>query len=203
MNLNDFIVNVFCETDDFMKKFFPKRTLRSRGPTPQVADSEVLTMEIVGEILGFDTDKDIFEFFKNFYSHYFPKLRCRVSFIRQAANLWAVKRRLFEHISQYFNDVVTVLDSFPIPVCRFARARFCKLFKGIAAYGKELGRQTFYGFRLHVKINSIGMIQTFGLAAANVHDIRMLPELTEGDTGMLLADTAYLSEPLRKQLLER
>jgi hypothetical protein len=190
MNLNDFIVNVFCETDDFMKKFFPKRTLRTRGPLPQMADSEVLTMEIVGEILGFDTDKDIFGFFKSFYSHYFPNLTSRVSFVRHAAN-------------PGFKDVIAVIDSFPIPVCRFARARFSKLFKGIAAYGKELGNQTFYGFRLHVKINSLGMIQTFDLAPANMHDIRMLPELTQGDSGMLLADRAYLSEPLRQELLAK
>jgi hypothetical protein len=203
MNLNDFIVNIFCETDDFMKKFFPERSLRTRGPLPQMADSEVLTIEIVGEILGFDTDKDIFGFFKSFYSHYFPNLTSRVSFVRQAANLWIVKRSLFEHIAARFKDVVAVIDSFPIPVCRFARARFSKLFKGIAAYGKELGNQTFYGFRLHLKINSLGMIQTFDLAPANVHDIRMLPELTEGDSGMLLADRAYLSEPLRQQLFAK
>ena len=203
MNLNDFIVNVFCETDDFMKKFFPERTLRSRGPTPQLSDSEVLTIEIVGEILGFDTDKDIFGFFRTFYGHYFQNLTCRVSFVRHAANLWRVKKRLFEHITQSFKDVVTVIDSFPMPVCRFARAKFSRLFRGTAAYGKELGNQTFYGFRLHVKINSLGMIQAFDLAPANVHDIRMLGELTEGDRGILLADRAYLSQPLREQLLEQ
>lgn len=71
-----------------------------------------------------------------------------------------------------------IIDSFPIPTCRFARARFSRLFRGIAAYGKEIGNQTFYGLRLHTKINSLGMIQTFELAAANVHDIKMLPELT-------------------------
>jgi len=203
MNLNDFIVNVFCETDDFMKKFFPDRTLRTRGPLPQLADSEVLTMEIVGEILGFDTDKNIFGFFRSFYNHYFPKLTSRVSFVRQAANLWVVKKSLFEHIATRFKDVIAVIDSLPIPACRFARARFSKLFRGIAAYGKELGNQTFYGFRLHVKINSLGMIQAFELAPANVHDIRMLPELTEGDSGILLADRAYLSQPLKTQLLTK
>ena len=202
MNLNNFIVNIFCEVDDFMKKYFPTRTLRKRGPLPQLADSEVLTMEIIGEFLGLDTDKKIFEFFKNFYSHYFPKLTNRVTFIRQAANLWQVKQRLFEHITRHFLDTIVVLDSFPVPVCRFARARGCKLFKAIAAYGKELGNQTFYGFRLHVKINSIGMIQAFDLAPANVHDIHMVGELTCGDSGLLLADRAYLSQPLKQQLLE-
>ena len=201
MNLNTFIVNVFCETDDFMKKFFPSRMLRSRGPLPQLADSEVLTIEIVGEILGFDTDKNIFGFFRNFYGHYFPNLTCRVTFARHAANLWAVKQSLFKHIADKFKDVVQVIDSFPIPVCRFARARFSRLFKDVAAYGKEIGNQTFYGFRLHAKINSLGMIQAFELAPANVHDIKMLPELTRDDSGMLLADKAYLSEPLKQQLI--
>jgi len=203
MNLNTFIVNVFCETDDFMKKFFPGRTLRSRGPLPQLADSEVLTMEIVGEILGFDTDKDIFGFFRNFYSHYFPKLTCRVTFARHAAALWLVKQELFKHITDEFKDVVQVIDSFPIPVCRFVRARFSRLFKDVAAYGKETGNQNFYGFRLHAKINSLGMIQRFELAPANVHDIKLLPELAPDDSGMLLGDRAYLSGPLKQQLIEQ
>jgi len=203
MYLNDFIVNIFCEVDDFTKKYFPERTLRQRGPMPQLADSEVLTMEIVGEFLELNTDKKIFEFFKRFYSHYFPKLLCRVSFVRQAASLWAVKRQLFRYIAERFADIIVVLDSFPIPVCRFARAKRSKLFKGIAAYGKELGNQTFYGFKLHVKINSIGMIQSFDMTGANVHDIHMVRELTPTDSGLLLGDRAYLSEPLKTELLEK
>lgn len=203
MNLNTFIVNVFCETDDFMNNYFPARAIRTRGPLPQMSDSEVLTMEIVGEILGFDTDKDIFGFFRDFYVHYFPNLTCRVTFARHAANLWVVKQRLFEHIANKFEDVVHVIDSFPIPACRFARARFSRLFRGTAAYGKEIGNQTFYGFRLHAKINSLGMIRTFELAPANVHDIKMLPELTMHDSGMLLAGRAYLSKPLHRQLFEQ
>ena len=202
MNLDDFIVNIFCETDDFMKKFFPQRSLRTRGPLPQLTDSEVLTIEIVGELLGLDTDKAIFELFKRFYRHYFPKLGCRVTFARQAAKLWAIKQGLFKHIAERFRDTMIVLDSFPMAVCRFARAKGSKLFKGIARYGKELGNQTFYGFKLHVKINSIGMIQSFDLTAANVHDIHMVRELTAGDAGLLLADRAYLSKPLKTELLE-
>lgn len=201
MNLNDFIVNLYCEVDDFMKNFFPARKLRTRGPLPQMADSEILTIEIVGEILGFDTNKDIFGFFKNFYGHYFPNLNCRVTFSRHADKLWMVKHSLFKHLANKFKDVVQVIDSFPIPICRFARANSSRLFKGAANYGKELGNQTFYGFRLHVKINSLGMIQAFEMAPANVHDLRMLDELTKGDSGILLGDRAYLSQPVKEQLL--
>ena len=44
------------------------------------------------------------------------------------------------------------------------------------------------------------MIQTFQIAPANVHDLRMLDELTESDIGILLTDRAYLSQPIKEQL---
>ncbi len=95
-----------------------------------------------------------------------------------------------------------VIDSLPVPVCRFARAKRSKLVRGLAAYGKELGQQTFYGFRLHVKINSLGMIQAFDLAPANIHDLHLVRELTEGDTGLLVGDRAYQSPALQQELAE-
>ena len=88
-------------------------------------------------------------------------------------------------------------------MCRFARARFCKLLRGTAAYCKELGNQTFYDFLLYLKINSPGMIQAFETAPANVHDLRMLDEVAEGDSGIMLADRAYLSQPVKEQLLAK
>lgn len=49
MDLSTFIVAVFCLIDDRLKK---ERRIRRRGPAPKLSDSEVLTMEIVGEFLG-------------------------------------------------------------------------------------------------------------------------------------------------------
>jgi hypothetical protein len=53
MDLSTFIVSVFCLIDDRLKG----RRIRQRGPAPKLSDSEVLTIEIVGEFLGLDTDK--------------------------------------------------------------------------------------------------------------------------------------------------
>ena len=47
----------------------------------------------------------------------------------------------------------------PVPVCRFARATFCRRFRGEARYGKDhADRQTFYGFRLHARLTWPGVI---------------------------------------------
>jgi len=41
----------------------------------------------------------------------------------------------------------------PLPACLFARAYRCRRFKGKAAFGKDtLLMQTFYGFRVHMRV---------------------------------------------------
>ena len=85
MDLNSFIVAVFCLVDDRLRG----ERIRRRGPAPKLSDAEVLTIEIVGEFLGLDTDRAIRRYFRRHYAEWFPAL-CevhRTTFARQAANL--------------------------------------------------------------------------------------------------------------------
>ena len=70
MDLSPFIVSVFCLIDDRTKDL---GRLRERGPAPTLCDSEVLTIEVVGEFLGIDEDPELFAYFRRHYAHYFPK----------------------------------------------------------------------------------------------------------------------------------
>jgi hypothetical protein len=54
MSIDDFIIAVFCLVDDELNKMLKGKKLRSRGERPALEDSEVLTMEIVGEFLQKD-----------------------------------------------------------------------------------------------------------------------------------------------------
>jgi hypothetical protein len=49
--------------------------LRGRGPEPTLSDSEVLTMEIVGEFLGIDDENGLYAYFRRHYAEWFPALR--------------------------------------------------------------------------------------------------------------------------------
>ena len=77
----------------------------------------------VGEFLGIDTDKGLYEHFRRHDGEWFPALLRvhRTTFVRQAANLWAVKAQLRQQLlSQIsFDPAISILDSFPMPVCRF------------------------------------------------------------------------------------
>jgi hypothetical protein len=72
MSLSNFIISAFCVIDDELKKL-NLCALRQRGFKPAFSDNESITLEIVGEFLGIDTDKGIWRYFKTHWSHFFLK----------------------------------------------------------------------------------------------------------------------------------
>jgi hypothetical protein len=159
MDVTTLLIAVYCAIDEWLAG----RRLRQRGPQPILADSEVLTIECVGEFLGIDTDKGIYEHFRRHYRDWFPALGRvhRTTFVRQAANLWAVKAQLRQRVLDHvqFDPAVSILDSFPMPVCRFGRAWRCRRLAELAAFGRDEGaKQTFYGLRAHLRVCWPGVI---------------------------------------------
>lgn len=198
MDLDDFIITVFCLIDEAIVGVLDGQRLRQRGPAPTLCDSEVVTMEIVGEYLGLEQESRLFAYFRRHYAHYFPGLRHvhRTTFVRQAANLWRLKARLWQRLLTAVPHDATfaIVDSFPLPVCQFARAYRCRRFRGEAAFGKDtLVRQTFYGLRVHVRLEWPGIITRFCVAPANVHELAVVPALAEQTTGILVGDRNYWS----------
>jgi len=196
---------MFCLIDDTLSDYLGHKRLRERGPFPRLADSEVLTIEIVGEYLGLSQDKAIFDYFRRHYAHFFPALALvhRTTFARQAANLWKLKEALWLRLVEqtYCDKSLAIVDSFPVHICRFARAPRCKGFRGEAAYGKDHSiKQTFYGFRFHVRVCWPGVITRVIIAPAGLSDIAALEELTAETEGYCLGDRNYWKPELSKQL---
>jgi hypothetical protein len=198
MDLDDFIIAVFCVVDEAIPRALNGQRLRERGPQPVLADSEVITMEVVGEYLGLEQDSALFAYFRRHYAHFFPALRTlhRTTFVRQAANLWRLKERLWQAVVERVphDPTFAIIDSFPLPACQFARAYRCRRFRGEAAFGKDtLVRQTFYGLRVHVRLEWPGVITRFCVAPANVHELAVVPALAEQTAGTLVGDRNYWS----------
>lgn len=217
MNLDDLIIAVFCETDDAMKaclQQLPQARLRARGCAPTLCDSEVLCMEVIGAYLGLEQDQAIYDYFVRHYTHFFPALPLvhRTTFTRQATNLSHFKERLWQH---WLHDTphqrdLGLIDSLPLPVCRFARATFCRRFRYQetqnlrAAYGYDhVARQTFWGFRLHLHVAWPGLITRPTLAPAHQSDVAVAPQMLENQAGIVIGDRNYHSPDLQEQLKEQ
>jgi len=120
----------------------------------------------------------------------------RTTFVRQAANLWRLKEQVWQQLLDRVphDPACAILDSLPLPVCQFARAYRCRRFRGEAAFGKDtLVRQTFYGVRVHVRLEWPGVITRFCVAPANTHELTALPALAEHTGGVLVGDRNYWS----------
>jgi len=200
MNLDTLIINIFCLIDDELKRLHRAAPWRRRGFAPRLSDAEVICIETVGELLGLDTDTGVFRYFRRHFADWFPALRQvhRTTFARQSANLWRVKDRLWQSLlPPTHSRQLARLDSFPAALCRFARAKRCRLFRGFAAYGKDhAAKATIYGFRLHARISETGFITHLAVAPANESDTALLPQLVENTSGYAVADRNYWSPPL-------
>jgi hypothetical protein len=210
MNRDELIIACFCMIDDVLPAGVEGKRLRQHGFAPKLSDSEVITMEIVGTYLGYNQDKALFEYFLLHWNHFFPALLevDRTTFVRQAANLWAVKERMWclirDSLLSYDPSTATI-DSFPWPVCQFARAPRCSRFKGEAGFGKDHTiRQTFYGFRVHARVAWPGVITHLYLAPANLHEGEpAYDDLTADTVGLLLGDRNYWLPDLKASLRQR
>jgi hypothetical protein len=120
----------------------------------------------------------------------------RTTFARQAANLWKVKERLWQEFLALapHGPTFALVDSLPLAACLFARAYRCSRFKGEAAFGKDtLLRQTFYGFRMHMRVRWPGLISRISVAPADAHELSVLSELLESTRGFAVGDRNYWS----------
>lgn len=204
MDRDQCIITVYCLVCDHYQAAVAQRRLRHGGFAPALTDAEVITLELCGEFFGLHQDTAIVAYFRQHYQTWFPHLRDRTVFARQAANLWQVKARIQQRltvVSGQANDPVQVIDTLPFPVCGVTRARRDRCFKPVADYGYcAAKRLTYYGFKLGLRIARSGMIIRYPLLPARPHDVQVLDDLLDGFTGCAPADKGFI-DAFRQQLL--
>ena len=204
MSIEDFIITVYCLVDVELKKITQVKRLRSRGFAPKLSDAEVITMDIVGEFLGKDTDAGIWRYFKNHWQTWFPGLGSRTNYVKQSANLWCMKQAIQNALAKSsgaLSDRLHMADGLPMPVCHFKRARFSSIFKGCAAYGYCASKsETYYGFKGNLAISSEGIITGITVAPANIDERESLWDIVNNISGLLIADKGLIGEDYQQQI---
>ena len=204
----DHITELFCTIDDFCNNFeeslekvlITKQKYRKRQSSLSL--SEAMTIVIMFQQSGF-------RFFKYFYQQmlipfwksYFPKLINYNRFIE-------IMPKCLQALASFFHQIkgkdtgLSIIDSKKLVVCHNLRIKRHRVFKGLAERGKS-STGWFYGFKLHIIINHLGEIIKIKLTSGNVHDIKVLDEITQELKGILLGDKGYLSKAKVKELASR
>jgi hypothetical protein len=207
MDRADFIISVYVMVCEHYQALFSEQALRHRGPVPAFSDEEVITLEICGAYFGYLQDEALYDYFADHWRHFFPALPSRTTFVRQAANLWQVKmlihKRLTE-VSGQSGDSVQVIDTVPLPVCTYTRARRDRCFAGLADYGYcDAKKLHYYGFKLGLRITRTGMIVGYALLPARPHDSQLLDDLVAAFEGIAVGDKGFIDSARQDELPQR
>lgn len=206
-SFEDLILVIFVLVDDLYKKVAPKAVKHRPNINKAIlSDSEVITIALCGEILGIDSEKAWYSFVKKNYRHLFPKMCDRSQFNRTRRNLMQVMNLIFTQIATNFENEVLIVDSFPLEVCKFGRAKFCKSFRdeGATYSFNASKKETFFGYKVHAITTSEGAVKLFEITPANVDDRKGLEDFSAvlPVNSIVIADKGYQSHNLEKNLAD-
>jgi Transposase DDE domain len=194
------LVEIFCEIDDFCKQIEKNNEIKllgnrqDRGRKRSLVASEIMTIVVYYHYSGFKC-------FKHYYQTMIQ------GFIRDAFSATVSYNRFIElkqkliiplwlfiklHSMDKCNGI-SIIDSFALKACHTRRESSHRLFKYIAKKGKtSVG--WFFGFKLHIVINSRGEIINFHLTTGNVsdNDSSVLEALSKNVFGKLIGDKGYI-----------
>ena len=193
----DKLTILFCLLDDFLALLpKPNRALISgRNPAGRPANltsSEVLTL---------GNWKAFYALMDAGFRQEFPKLPCYETLLRQInAHGPLGLLLLIALLGRQEGPGTYALDATAIPVSRHRRQ--AKVVRQWAAWGKDSDRHWFFGFKLHAVCDPRGQLVSLRITPGNLADVTQAEALLSQLRGLVVADAAYISTPLREKLWE-
>ncbi len=193
--------------DELYHQFAPYEVIHRRHVLyAKLSDPEIITISLCGELAGIDSENAWLSFVKKNYHHLFPQLCSRSRFNRTRRALMQTTDLLRQKMISAFPISFSpyfIIDSFPLAVCKFGRAWYCRAFRG---YGAEYGKcpskkETYLGYKVHALITLEGYITTFEITPASTDDREGLRDIIENQSDLvILGDKGYVGETLTQEM---
>src|ERR671932_2718042 len=208
-HLEEALTVLFCLIDDAYALLNPHGARRYEA-IKRLSDSEVITLALLQQLRGVESERSFLRDAQRFFPHLFPGVvgLHPSSFHRRLKKL----RRFLEPLrrdvlSEMVGNPETLLvDSTLLSVLHPRQVPQGSGFPGAAWV--RWGSFSVYGVKLHLICATNRVPISYELTAANIADISLTEELIaeaalgEGVARRLLGDLAYSSEELRKALTE-
>ena len=203
------LVSIFCEIDDFCKELDKNMSQLQltgpskgrRGPACCLSISEIMTVQILFQMVGYRNFKTFYtSFLQIYWKQYFPRLPSYQRFV-ELTHRSLYPLTLFAQLKSGKKTGIYYIDGSCLPVCHLKRSKRNKIFREIAQYGRtSVG--WFFGLKIHLVINNLGEMIAFKITRGNVHDGAAAKSLLLSLEGLAFGDKGYIGKKLFDELLK-
>ena len=197
------ITELFCLIDDFTRyyaeamkaKQISSGLISERYKTriPGLAPSEIICIISLFQTSPCKNFKYFYNSYAQLYKPEFPGMPCYARFVALMPRVIHIMAMLTQGLLSKKTNLEHFVDATSLAVCSTKRISSHKVMKGLARIGKTT-KGWFYGFKLHIVINTKGEIVSFKLTRGNKADVSVLNELTKDIAGSVFGDKAYISK---------
>lgn len=181
-----------------------------RGVVPKFSDLEVIALSATAEVFGIDSENYLFHRLKNECADQIPHLITRRQYNQRRKQTYILGEEIRKDIAAAMDgkEDVFSIDSKPVKVCQNARAKRCAMGKDTPDLAPAWGYcasqgMHYYGYKLHAVCGISGVIHSYDMTAANVHDLHYLKDVQwEYHDCLMLGDKGYLSADIQQNLFD-
>ena len=185
--------------------------IRRPGSVPKFSDLEVIALSLTAESESIDSEKWLFDCKLQEYKDCFPNLISRREYNDRRKKTARLCEEIRKRIAMKMDggEEQFFVDSKPIPVCRVARGKRCKMGKtGDYSLAPDFGfcasQDTYYyGYKLHAICGVSGMIHSYDLSKASVHDLHYMKDVKwQYHDCSIYGDKGYIGADVQLDLFE-
>ena len=194
---------------DFLNSY---GNLQHCGRKPRCADVEIIALSLFQKFLSIDSECLFFDTLQSILPDFAIRVGSRRNYNARRHHLVylieKIRARIVKSISDDVSGAIRLIDSMPIEVCRYSRAKSCRILKDNEQSALTFGYcatqlQLYFGYKLHCVCSASGIIHRYDLSQAHHHDINYLHDVKdEFSNCVLIGDKGYRSNPWRLTLFE-
>jgi len=173
---------------------------------PKLNDTELIALNLAAECLGIDSERFLFTLLpsslkgkieRTVYNRRRRKLAFKIELFRQKMASIVVP------VENYH-----VIDSMPLEVCKYSRSSRTKICQENTETSPSFGycaaqKMHYFGYKIHAVCTVQGVIKTFDISKASVHDINYLHDVKHQlNNCVLIGDKGYLSQHYQQDLFK-
>jgi hypothetical protein len=209
MSLEDLFIAVYCCAEEAYRLLFGTQSAlrKSNNSDPAFTDVEVITIALVGELEGEDSQKAWHGKVKKNWRYLFPLLCDRTRYGRRLRQLRVPMAHIQQHLCFLLGveeDRHRIVDSFPLSLCHLQRVNgSSRPFEYLATVGYNASKKEhYYGVKVQLLCDLRGIPTFLVLTPAHASDLAGFEALIRdlADAGLtqlalfVVADKGYVGQ---------